>query len=120
MNPVSQSMQPQPHVHIGGYTHVHAKDILFCEGDSNYSHVHFANGRRVVMVASTLGILEARLADRGFIRVNRSALINPEYIRGYDKYEVELTDGRMVPIARRRRSVVRHQLAVLFTTQVHA
>ncbi len=120
MNMLSQHSPVQPSVHIGGYTHVHVTDILFCEGDSNYSHVHFVNSRKVAMVASTLGTLEERLADRGFIRVNRSALVNPQYIRSHTRYEVELTDGRILPIARRRRRLVRSQLAVVFNSMVNA
>lgn len=120
MNPSAQFEQLQTHVHIGGYMHVYARDILYCEGDSNYSHIHFANGRRQIMVANTLGTLETRLSGRGFIRVNRSALVNPDYIRGYDKFEIELLDGSVLPIARRRRTDVRNQLAILCNTPANA
>ncbi len=28
------------YVYIGGHTHVYADDILYCEGDRNYSQAH--------------------------------------------------------------------------------
>lgn len=97
------------YVHIGGHTHVYAEDILYCEGDRNYSQVHFMS-RRKVTVSTHLAILEGRLARRGFVRVSRSALVNASYILDYDDYEVTLTNGRMLPIARRRRVAVRRWL----------
>jgi len=66
--------------------------------------------RRKVMVSTHLAILEIRLARRGFVRVSRSALVNASYILDYDDYEVTLTNGRMLPIARRRRVTVRRWL----------
>ena len=104
-------------VHIGSHAHVQAGDILFCEGDRNYSRVHFRS-RRPLIVSTHLGLLEARLAARGFVRVSRSALVNKDCILGYDSFEVTLTDGRVLPIARRRRMAVRRQLRRAETARV--
>ncbi len=102
-----------PGVHIGGYAHVHAEDILFCQGDSNYTHVHFVK-RHKMTVATTLGILEERLLAVGFVRVNRSELVNRHHIENYDGYKITLTNGTMLPISRRRRKEVRQQLESWF------
>jgi two-component system, LytTR family, response regulator len=120
MSTLSPTNLTLPRVHIGAYTHVNASDIVFVTGESNYSHVHFANNSKGCIVACTLRILETRLAERGFVRVNRSVLINPDYIRSYDKNKIELTNGRQFPIARRRRTAVRSHLARLQTTVVTA
>jgi len=32
---------PHDSLNLGGHTHVLAADILFCEGDRNYTHVYF-------------------------------------------------------------------------------
>lgn len=98
-----------PYVHIGSHTHVRAEDILYCQGDGNYTFIHFLSGRRV-LVSTTLGILVDRLMPRGFVRVSRSALVNPSCILDYDDHELTLTNGRVLPIARRRRVAVREWL----------
>lgn len=105
-------------VHIGGHAHVQAGDILFCEGDRNYSRVHFRS-RRPLTVSTHLGLLEARLATRGFVRVSRSALVNKECILDYDNFEITLTNGLVLPIARRRRVRVRRWLVAQNFSYVH-
>lgn len=93
-------------VHIGGYEHAKPEEIVLCKGDSNYTHVHFTNGRKLT-VATTLKILQERLAAQDFVRVNRSGLINKDHIVSYDRDEITLTNGTVLPIARRRRRAVR-------------
>jgi len=96
-------------MHIGAYTHVPAADITWCEGDRNYSRVYFRH-RRPMMVSVTLGILEARLAGQGFLRVNRSALVNEVSILRHDAHKITLVGGPVLSIARRRRAAVREWL----------
>lgn len=109
------SFQPTPYVHIGSHTHVRAEDILYCQGDGNYTFIHFNSGRRV-MVATTLGILAERLIPRDFVRVNRSALVNTSHILDYDDHEITLTNDRVLSIARRRRAAVREWLKSRFSS----
>lgn len=97
---------PENAVHIGGYQHAQPEEIVLCKGDSNYTHVHFTNGRKLT-VATTLKIIQERLAAQDFVRVNRSGLINKEHIASYDRDEITLTNGTVLPIARRRRQAVR-------------
>lgn len=105
---------PLPCVHIGGYAHVQAQEILFCQGDSNYTHVYFVK-RNKMTVATTLGILEERLTTEGFVRVNRSELVNRNHIETYDDYQITLTNGTTLPISRRRRKSVRQLLESWFS-----
>ncbi|GHB52158.1 LytR/AlgR family response regulator transcription factor [Persicitalea jodogahamensis] len=108
MNTPSLSV-PQIPVHIGGYEHARPEEIVLCKGDSNYTHVHFTNGRKLT-VATTLKIIQERLAARDFVRVNRSGLINKDHIASYDQDEITLTNGTVLSIARRRRREVREFL----------
>lgn len=109
------SFQSTPYVHIGSHTHVRAEDILYCQGDGNYTFIYFLSGRRV-LVSTTLGILAERLVPRGFVRVSRSALVNMSYILDYDDHELTLTNDRVLSIARRRRASVREWLKNRFST----
>ena len=92
-------------VHIGGFEHAQPEEIILCKGDSNYTHVHFTNGRKLT-VATTLKIIQQRLAAQDFVRVNRSGLINKDHIASYAHDEITLTNGAVLPIARRRRRAV--------------
>ena len=105
MNFTTLTAPPQP-VHIGGYEHAQPEEIVLCKGDSNYTHVHFTDGRKVT-VATTLKIIQERLAGRDFVRVSRSGLINKDHIARYDRDEVTLSNGTVLPISRRRRRKVR-------------
>lgn len=96
---------PPKTVHMGGYEHARPEQIVLCKGDSNYTHVHFADGHKIT-VATTLKIIQARLASRDFVRVNRSGLINKVHIALYTHHEVTLTNGTVLQIARRRRQAV--------------
>lgn len=96
---------PENAVHIGGYEHAQPEEIVLCKGDSNYTHVHFTDGRKLT-VATTLKIIQERLAAQDFVRVNRSGLINKDHIASYDQQEITLTNGTVLPIARRRRRAV--------------
>ncbi|MPR33690.1 LytR/AlgR family response regulator transcription factor [Salmonirosea aquatica] len=110
---MNQPAAPTSCIHIGGYAHVQPEEILFCRGDSNYTHVYFVK-RRKMTVATTLGTLEDRLTAEGFVRVNRSELVNRNHIENYDGHRVTLSNGTMMPISRRRRKDVRQQLESAF------
>ncbi len=103
------SISQEPSIHIGAYTSVSPADIIFCEGDRNYTHVHFAR-RPMLTLSITMRILHERLGEANFLRVSRSALVNKAAIAQFDKEEVVLRNGLVLPIARRRRSHVRKSL----------
>ena len=109
------SNPPGDFVHIGSYEYALPENILYCEGDRNYTHVHFVNRKRI-FVATNLGILESRLVTHGFKRINRSYLVNANHIVNYDRYEITVANGGILPIARRRRVEVRMWLSELGTS----
>lgn len=100
-------------VHIGAHTYAQVKEIIYCEGDRNYSHVHFIR-RPSLMLSITLRVLHERLGERGFLRVSRSAVVNLDYIAHYNGREVVLRNGLVIPIARRRRKEVELMLKPIF------
>ncbi|MPR33478.1 LytR/AlgR family response regulator transcription factor [Salmonirosea aquatica] len=96
-------------IHIGGYTKVSPAEIVFCEGDRNYTHVHFAR-RPMLTLSITMRILHERLGEANFLRVSRSALVNKGAVIQFNEDNVILCNGFVLPIARRRRSYVRRLL----------
>jgi two-component system LytT family response regulator len=91
----------------GGAT-VRVGDVTWVEADGAYVVVHAA-GQRHVLRESLAAVLE-RLGAQSFIRIHRSAGINLAHVkavrRGAKGLEVQLSDGRRIPISRRKASDV--------------
>lgn len=94
-------LSPEAGIHIGGRTRVFPTEIIFCEGDRNYTHVHFAH-RPKLTLSITMRILHERLGEGQFLRISRSMLVNRDCIAAYEGHKVRLHNGMVLPIARRR------------------
>ena len=87
-----------------GELYLTLKDIIYVEGDRNYSNIHLINGRKE-LVAKTLSSLEELLEDKGFFRCHKSYLVNKSHIQNNQKsFEIELTNTIILPISRRKQS----------------
>jgi two-component system LytT family response regulator len=93
---------------IKTYDNIHlvpVNEILYCEADGNYVHVHLA-GHPSIMVSSSLKEYNDMLTAEGFFRVHKSYLVNMKYIRRFEKAEggfVILDNKTKVPVASRKR-----------------
>jgi len=88
-----------------GLTFVSLTDIVRCQADTNYTHIHISNGSRLT-VAKTLKQFEQLLGDYGFFRVHNSHLINLAFIKKYNKGKqgtVEMDDGSEIEVSIRRK-----------------
>lgn len=85
------------------------KDITCCTADGNYTEILMANGRSEI-ISSNLGSMERELADDGFFRISRSALINIRYLTQVNtKASVCRVEGNSVielKVARNRLSML--------------
>lgn len=82
--------------------------IVRCQGESNYTHIWFENGRHL-LVAKTLAEFEELLAEFGFTRVHKTHLVNFNYLASFVNYEnnhVVLKNGEQIPVSRRRKETV--------------
>jgi len=89
-----------------GFTIVSLNDLVYCEGDSNYTVLYFQNGTSL-HVAKLLTYFEdlIRDTDHIFYRVHRSYLINIEYIHEYRNCrsrKVVLTNQVEIPVSNRK------------------
>lgn len=100
-----QTLSQESSIHIGAYTRVQRTEIVYCEGDGNYSHVHFVR-RPTLMLSVTMRLLHERLGEASFLRVSRSTVVNKKCIVHYDGREILLNNGMLIPVARRRRKKV--------------
>ena len=86
---------------------IDVREIVRIQSISNYSKLHFKDGRTLV-VAKILGWFEQQLQAKDFIRVHRTHLVNADYIYQYrtDKggSKLELTNGEQVDVSIRRKA----------------
>jgi DNA-binding LytR/AlgR family response regulator len=87
---------------IGKRTKVYSNEILFFEGDINYSRIHFKTGKQRV-ISRTLLYIEQKIAAESFARISRKHLVNRKFIVEVGKDYVILLDKTVLPISRRRR-----------------
>ena len=86
--------------------------IIWVEGHGNYSWVYFTDQPRYLS-AKTLKWIEDQLP--GFIRVHKSALLNPTHVAGVTltaprRLSIRMSNGLKLLVARRRIERVRYQL----------
>ena len=84
---------------------VNVDDIVRCESDGNYTMFHLADGRQL-LVTKNLKVYEELFADRKFLRVHKSHLINARYVDQYingDGGSVVMADGSTVEVSRRKK-----------------
>lgn len=88
---------------------VRAQDIDWVEAQGNYVALHVQNTPR--LLRHTLAEMEARLAQHGFIRTHRRALVNRARVQAIIPPElgepgVQLSSGQVAPLSESRRAEV--------------
>jgi two-component system LytT family response regulator len=85
-------------VHADRKTHlVKIANILYVESAGEYVRLHLADGTKLVTLFR-LKNMESELNSSQFMRVHRSYIINLNYISGYTKGRVFLSNDDYVPI----------------------
>jgi len=82
---------------------------------SDHKYVSFCFEGETLLCRESLDGLEARLAELGFLRVNRGALVRRDAVAAYDAAAggaVVLRDGARVPVSRRAAASIRQALGV--------
>lgn len=84
------------------------QNVVLLKGNVNYTTFILEHGREKV-VAHTLKFFEDYLETRGFLRVHRSFMINPNFVKEYNEEQefVTMVNGHKATIARRRKSILK-------------
>jgi DNA-binding LytR/AlgR family response regulator len=90
---------------LGHKTKLFANEVLFFEGDVNYTWIHYKSGKQTV-IARTLLYVQQIAEAKNFIRVSRKHLVNRKFIAEIERDFVVLSDKTVLPISRRRRGSV--------------
>jgi len=89
---------------LTGYQMEKINNIVYCEGDQNYTKIHLVS-RKCILVSKTLKYIEELLPSEVFIRIHKTYLLNLNYVEKYirtDGHKVILDDGTRLDIANRR------------------
>lgn len=87
--------------HYGKILWLQTSEITHLRGEGNYTYITMRSGTRY-LICKTLKIVQ-ETAQRNFLRVHKSFVINPEHIMIRLEADVLLMKcGTKVPIARRR------------------
>jgi len=93
---------------IDGINYVEVKQIIRCEADINYTIFYMVEGKKIV-VAKTLKTYHESLCNEQFIRIHKSHIINLTYVVKYfkgDGGEIEMSDGSILPVARKMKNLL--------------
>lgn len=69
-----------------GYTLISINDIVYCEADGNYTSITSVNSD-MATTSLNLGRIEKEISDHKFFRVNRSVLVNTDFLTSLNKGE---------------------------------
>jgi DNA-binding LytR/AlgR family response regulator len=98
---------------LTGRNRIPMEDIMYLESDWNYTTVHTLDKRKHTS-GFTLKILEKRIADKSFLRINKGLLINRIYIRDISPMQkeafVRLTNGQTLPVSRRKYKMLKESI----------
>ena len=83
-------------------------DVVLLKGDVNYTTFHLQCGKEKV-VAHSIKFFEPFLETHGFLRVHRSFMVNPIYVKEYNQEHefLTMTTGQKAHISRRRRHTLK-------------
>ena len=99
-----------------GRIHISVERIMYFEGDGMYQQMFLQDGTREE-IASRMDHLEKTLQDHGFMRMHKGYLVNYRFITRLDKTDATLTDGKRIPISRRKAKEIRQRYLQLGKNQ---
>lgn len=80
------------------------EEIVRCESQSNYTIVYLSSGKQI-LVTRSLKEFEEMLEVHNFIRVHNSHLINPAFLKEFQKQDsmALMTDNSLIPVSVRKK-----------------
>jgi DNA-binding LytR/AlgR family response regulator len=91
-----------------------AAEIMYLEGERNYTYIYWTNGERVLFSKSISVIME-RLPENSFLRISKQHCVNRAYVVSYSrragKRVARLSTNLLLQVSRRRVSNIKQVLA---------
>lgn len=98
------------------YTFLELEDIMYCKADGNYT-TFVTQDRKTHLVSKPIKEYADLLENFGFLRVHRSSIINPKYVKEMIRLrpiEVVMKDDARITVARNRQDFVVQELTKLY------
>jgi two-component system LytT family response regulator len=92
---------------------LNVKQIMYIEVDDHYSNIKMLNGEKFTAAKSLNYFEELLSANKDFMRIHKSSLINVGYIKEYSKGEpciLTMVDGKQFEVARRKKQEILERL----------
>ena len=89
---------------MDGYQMEKLNDLMYCEGDVNYTKIHICDNR-LITVSRTLKEVEELLSSQYFYRIHKSYLVNLNYVKSYSRSEnfgIYLDNNQWLPVSSRK------------------
>ncbi len=100
----------------GSVRFVKVQDIVSIEADINYSIITVVGNEKIVTTRILKELDEVLEDSKIFMRINKSCLVNINFIKTYSKKEphiLTLVDGREFEISRRKKQEVNERLDLI-------
>ena len=97
---------------LDGIYFINIQDIIRCEAEDNYTHIHLSNGDKIT-ASKTIKAYEDMLSSVNFYRVHKSHLINLNYMKKFVKGDggyLVMDDSKKIEVSRRRRPAFMEQM----------
>jgi DNA-binding LytR/AlgR family response regulator len=92
-------------IRIGGHLFAKPSELVKLEAKENYTLIEFKDGQKL-LVATTLGKLQERLATFGFFRNSRGTMVNLHYVKNVNTkgkfFNILLENDENLHVSRRR------------------
>lgn len=95
-----------------GFQYFSIDDIILIEGDGSYTKMHLADDK-CILVSKIIKDFEAALANKGFLRVHKSFLVNTAHItelRREDSGYLVMSNGKKISISPRDKEDIIYKL----------
>ncbi|MDT0647168.1 LytTR family DNA-binding domain-containing protein [Zunongwangia sp. F260] len=91
-----------------GYEFIETNEILYCQSQNNYTLLFTVENRKLVL-SKTLLEFEKLLDKYFFIRIHKSYLINPNYMKKYYRNDggyLVMQDGKSIPVSKSKKDLI--------------
>ena len=91
-----------------GFEFIETNDILYCQSQNNYTLLFTINNRKLVL-SKTLKEFEKLLEKYFFIRIHKSYLINPNYMKKYYRNDggyLVMQDEKTIPVSKSKKELI--------------
>ena len=91
-----------------GFEFIETNEILYCQSQNNYTLLFTVDNRKLVL-SKTLKDFEKLLDKYFFIRIHKSFLINPNYMKKYYRNDggyLVMQDGKSIPVSKSKKDLI--------------